>query len=754
MREVGGEEVSIEGEGVDPGAHAATADPAEGDPATDTAGGAVPVWLGTLAAMSWRALAVVAFALVVLYVAILLSTVTASVLVAFLVAAFFAPIDQRLRARGWAPTKAASATSVAALIGALAVAILVAVGFAPAVAELIRYSREGVDSLAAELARVGMSPTAVDFVVGFLKGFEQWITAVIGSAVDSLGELTTVLILGGFLTFFLLLDGDRAWGDIARSLAGSHYTDLTAQAWLAAERVGSYLRTTFVLAGIDAVSDLAFLLLLGVPLAGPLAALAFIAGFIPYLGAVFALVVLALAAWATQGTTAMVVLVTLIVVVNLVETLVVAPRLYGKVPRISPALVIIALPAGATLFGILGLIVAVPLVVAVVAVLPSVGRMLEDDPHADRQAMLVPVWLDRLAQWSVRAVVVIVALGVVIGATLLVPIVTVPAILACVLAATLRPLMSALRTRGLGLTSAAVVSTAGSAVFVFAVVGFTLASIVGSAADIAARAAEGAANTGLGSAPVELVDRITSGMSFNAGQVVQNVTGIGLALLIVLTLTYFLLQSGPAWWEHALRHVPADRREPLRSVVSNTADILSGYMVGTGSIAVFAGITQWLMMALLGLPLALPIGVLTFFLTFIPYIGDLIATVLGFLVAVAVGDTTTIILMGVFTVVINIVQGNIIAPLVYRRTVSLHPAIVLMAAPAGAALGGMIGMFLIVPFLGIIAASWRTVLRLFDPEGMRPADGAPATLEPGTQSAPDAPPPAHAAQSVSPTSDP
>ena len=97
------------------------------------------------------------------------------------------------------------------------------------------------------------------------------------------------------------------------------------------------------------------------------------------------------------------------------------------------------------------------------------------------------------------------------------------------------------------------------------------------------------------------------------------------------------------------------------------------------------------MMALLGLPLAFPIGVLTFFLSFIPYIGDLIATVLGFLVALAVGSTADVVLMGVFTIVINIVQGNIVAPLVYRRTVNLHPAIALMAAPAGAALGGSWG---------------------------------------------------------------
>ena len=174
--------------------------------------------------------------------------------------------------------------------------------------------------------------------------------------------------------------------------------------------------------------------------------------------------------------------------------------------------------------------------------------------------------------------------------------------------------------------------------------------------------------------------------------------------------------------------MPLDRRPSLGAAGTDTAEVLNGYMIGTGSIACSRGVTQWLMMTLLGLPLALPIGVLTFFRSFIPYIGDLIATVLGFLVALAVGTTTDIILMGVFTIVINIVQGNFIAPLVYRRTVNLHPAVALCAAPAGAALGGLMGMFLIVPFLGVIAATWRPVIHLFDPAG-RPTD-APAAETP------------------------
>jgi predicted PurR-regulated permease PerM len=76
--------------------------------------------------------------------------------------------------------------------------------------------------------------------------------------------------------------------------------------------------------------------------------------------------------------------------------------------------------------------------------------------------------------------------------------------------------------------------------------------------------------------------------------------------------------------------------------------------------------------------------------------------------------------MLIFTLVFNIVAGNIVAPLVYGKAVNIHPAVVLMAIPAGSAIGGILGMFLVVPVVGIVATSWRTVLRVF---GDPPADG-------------------------------
>ena len=92
------------------------------------------------------------------------------------------------------------------------------------------------------------------------------------------------------------------------------------------------------------------------------------------------------------------------------------------------------------------------------------------------------------------------------------------------------------------------------------------------------------------------------------------------------------------------------------------------------------------------------------------YIGGAIGTLMAFLVAVKVGTTQDIIVMGVWTIVFNIVQGSFVAPVVYGKAVSLHPAIVLICIPAGMQLAGVMGMFLAVPILGIVAAVWRSLI--------------------------------------------
>jgi putative heme transporter len=145
-------------------------------------------------------------------------------------------------------------------------------------------------------------------------------------------------------------------------------------------------------------------------------------------------------------------------------------------------------------------------------------------------------------------------------------------------------------------------------------------------------------------------------------------------------------------------------------------------------------------MVVLGLPFALPLAVLALFAGFIPYVGGFIATTLAFFVAVSTGDTTDIVIMFIYTIVFNIIQGNFVTPLVYGKAVSLHPAIVLMAVPIGNALAGIVGMFLVVPVAGVIATTWRAVLQTIEggdavePEALQstePGDDATSPAVPG-----------------------
>jgi predicted PurR-regulated permease PerM len=168
-------------------------------------------------------------------------------------------------------------------------------------------------------------------------------------------------------------------------------------------------------------------------------------------------------------------------------------------------------------------------------------------------------------------------------------------------------------------------------------------------------------------------------------------------------------------WHLATGRLPSGRRAELEGAGDRAVGVLGGYMVGTAVISAVAAGSQWLIMTILGLPLALPLAILAFFLGFIPYIGGFIATAAAFLVAVAVGSTTDIIVMGIFTLVFNIVTGSFIAPVVYGRVASIHPAVVLVAIPAGSTLAGVLGMFLAVPVIGIVAVTWRSALRLLDP---------------------------------------
>ncbi len=428
---------------------------------------------------------------------------------------------------------------------------------------------------------------------------------------------------------------------------------------------------------------------------------------------------------ASQGPQAVVLLLLGITAMNIVQGNLLAPIIYGKTVHIHPAIVLMALPAGAALWGIVGLFAVIPVVALIMAV---TGSLIEVIAPASEGGSLVPGWLDRLAQWSWRLLAVLALLGVGLAVAVQLPAVVIPIVLAIVIAATLSPLARRLRDRGWRPTTAALAATGGGFLITTAIMFLALWQLVDQASEIATSASSGGgsvdASAGfLAGSAAALAGAAGSGLLKTVADLVAGISALVLYLVLAGLVCFYFLRDAEPGWQKATSRLSDWRRQEVTAAGQRAVGVLGGYMIGTGAISLFGAVTQALIMWVLGLPLVLPLAVLSFFGGFIPYIGSFVTTGIAFLVTVAVGSTQDIIVMGLFTIVFNIVQGNFVAPLVYGKAVNIHPAIILMAIPAGADLAGVVGMFLVVPFLGVVAATWRTVLEVF---GDEPAELPPA----------------------------
>jgi predicted PurR-regulated permease PerM len=513
---------------------------------------------------------------------------------------------------------------------------------------------------------------------------------------------------------------------------------ITAAGAAALLRVGGFLRGTTLRSGLIAITDLVFMALLGVPLAVPLAVLVFLAGYIPTFGPIVASATILLVALGAVGPAGALALLGLIVVRDLVLRSMVQPRIPGQTVSIHPALELLVLAAGYELAGIIGLFAAVPVTVIVLAVASAVVDILNPDQRPPLPA-LVPAWIDRVAQWSWRLLLSLglVALAVLIATRL--PLVTIPALIALILAATLEPIVQALLRRGHTRGRAAGITVGGGFLLVAAILVVTLVVLVDRAGEVGSTVTAGAQSlsSNLGNQLDLGTEAVTAG-ALTAVQallsLVQGALAAGAIIGISALLTFYFLKDGPALWDRFIGRVRPDVAPELDAAGTRAIDVLGGYMFGTAAISFVGAASQLVIMLILGIPLALPVFVLSFILCFIPYIGGFISTGIAFLLTVAAGSPLDVAIMAIWTVVFNIVQGNVVSPIVYGRTVHLHPAIVLVAIPAASAVAGILGMFIVVPVLGIVAATWRTVMGLL--EVRRRPDAAVTPVTPASEAAP------------------
>lgn len=208
-----------------------------------------------------------------------------------------------------------------------------------------------------------------------------------------------------------------------------------------------------------------------------------------------------------------------------------------------------------------------------------------------------------------------------------------------------------------------------------------------------------------------------AGGAVMAGEVVAG------ALLTVVML-FFLLRDGPKLWAFVLRFVPEGRYPRAERIGERCLSVLGAYVRGTTVIAFVDAVVIGLTLAILGVPLALPLAVLVFLTAYVPLIGAVVSGAMASLVALVSNGVGPALIVLAVVIAVNQLEGDVLAPIVYGKTMSLHPLAILLSLTAGIALAGIIGGLLAVPFA---AVAW-TVATAWNPD---PEEDEPVTLEVG-----------------------
>jgi predicted PurR-regulated permease PerM len=170
--------------------------------------------------------------------------------------------------------------------------------------------------------------------------------------------------------------------------------------------------------------------------------------------------------------------------------------------------------------------------------------------------------------------------------------------------------------------------------------------------------------------------------------------------LIFMTIGIFLAYDPRLYLNGFLRLVPLEKRERTCEVFVALGKTLQGWLVGQLISMAFLFATTWIMLILLGVPLAFILALLTGLLTFVPYIGPILAAIPILLVAF-IGSPMLAVYTGLLYLLIQNVEANIIMPLIFQRTVHLPPALSIVGQLILGGIFGVLGFILATPLTAV-----------------------------------------------------
>ncbi len=344
-------------------------------------------------------------------------------------------------------------------------------------------------------------------------------------------------------------------------------------------------------------------------------------------------------------------------------------------------------------------------------------RLMSKERHLER----VPAWLRASAAVGWRLLVVLAVAMLVVTVLARLYLVTAPVAIALFLATVAVPAARWMERRRVPRTVAALFTVVGGFLAVLMLIGGSVPLFMAEMGKLGQQVQQGweALLRLLEQAPEpisaervrQLVDRAAGEARANAGRLLTGALG-GAALvgeiitmiLLSLIVLFFFVKDGEQITGWMLQLMPRARRDTVRRGAKRAWETLTGYMRGVVIVATVDAVAVGLGLLLIGVPLVLPLMLLTFFGAFIPIVGAFAAGLVAVLVAFVSGGPTDALLVLVLFIVVQQLEGNFLQPVVMGRAVDLHPLAVLLVLTVGATIAGIAGAFVAVPIAAVLAA--------------------------------------------------
>jgi predicted PurR-regulated permease PerM len=330
----------------------------------------VPPLVRAASEWTWRLLILGAGLIALFFVVSYFSQIVVPLAIGLLLCALLSAVHQRL-SRIVPRAAAAAITVVGTLLVILGLLTLVGSQISGGMSDMARQVSDGIQQIRDFIRNsLGISD---DQLGEYVDQARQWLAnANLGSRLSSAGVTAGHFVAGIFIAlfslFFFLFDGPRIWAYLVRLFPRSARPYVDSSGTVAWEQLTHYVRATVLVAAVDAVGITAGALILRVPFAIAIGVLVFLLSVIPIVGALSSGAVAVLIALVAQGPVSALIMLAVVVAVQQLESHVLQPFILGRSVRIHPVAVIAAIACGAIVAGIVGTLVAVPILAVVKAV--------------------------------------------------------------------------------------------------------------------------------------------------------------------------------------------------------------------------------------------------------------------------------------------------------------------------------------------------------------------------------------------------